>query len=140
MWPSILSPGTHGTTFGGNPLACAAANAVLDVMLEPSFLPTVDARARKLWFGLLDIVTDYPDVFEDARGAGLLLGVRCAVPNTEVQAALFANGLLSVTAGDNVVRFAPPLVLTDEDVDAGLSIIRATGRALTGQHALVAAK
>ena len=135
-----LSAGSHGTTFGGNPLACAAANAVLDVMLEPSFLPEVDRKARRLWHGLVDAAREAPDVFEDARGAGMLLGLRCVVPNTEVQAALFAEGLLTVTAGDNVVRFAPPLVVTDADVDAALSMVRAAGRKLGRDHAQIAAK
>ena len=135
-----LSAGSHGTTFGGNPLACAAANAVLDVMLEPSFLPEVDRKARRLWFGLVDIAREMPDVFEDARGAGLLLGLRCVPPNTEAQAAFFDEGLLTVSAGDNVVRLAPPLVITDEDVDTALSMIRAGGRRLARAHQQIAAK
>ena len=135
-----LSAGSHGTTFGGNPLACAAANAVLDVMLEPAFLPEVDRKARRLWFGLVEVCREMPDVFEEARGAGLLLGLRCVPPNTEAQAAFFAEGLLTVAAGDNVVRLAPPLVITDADIDAALSMIRAGGRALSRTHQLVAAK
>ena len=135
-----LSAGSHGTTFGGNPLACAAANAVLDVMLEPSFLPEVDRRARRLWFGLVEVAREMPDVFEEARGAGLLLGLRCVPPNTEAQAALFDEGLLTVAAGDNVVRLAPPLVITDADIDTALSMIRAGGRKLARAHQQIAAK
>ncbi len=135
-----LTAGSHGTTFGGNPLACAAANAVLDVMLEPSFLPEVDRKARRLWFGLVEIAREMPDVFEDARGAGLLLGLRCVPPNTEAQAAFFDEGLLTVAAGDNVVRIAPPLVITDADVDTALSMIRAGGHKLARGHHQVAAQ
>ena len=104
-----MTAGTNGTTFGGNPLACAAANAVLDVVLAPGFLAQVDRNARVFWRGLQAVAVEFPEVFEDARGAGLLLGLKCVVPNTEVQAAFVAEGLLSVGAGDNVIRFAPPL-------------------------------
>ena len=125
-----LTPGSHGTTFGGNPLACAAANAVLDVLLAPGFLAEVDRKARRLWFALCDIAKDYPTVLRGVRGAGLLLGLECVVPNGEVQQALADQGLLSVSAGDNVVRLAPPLVLTDSDIDAALGMIRAGVRGL----------
>ena len=77
-----LTPGTHGTTFGGNPLACAAANAVLDVMLAPGFLDEVDRKGRQLWRELESVVRDEPEVFSDVRGAGLILGLKCRVPNT----------------------------------------------------------
>jgi acetylornithine/N-succinyldiaminopimelate aminotransferase len=119
-----LSAGTHGTTFGGNPLACAAANAVLDVVLAPGFLAQVDRNARLLWRGLVALAAEFPDVFEDARGAGLLLGLKCVVPNTEVQAAFMAEGLLSVGAGDNVVRLAPPLIVGEAEIAEALTMMR----------------
>ncbi len=119
-----LAPGSHGTTFGGNPLACAAGNAVLDVMLAPGFLEEVDRKARVLWGALEQLVRDEPEVLEDVRGAGLMLGLKCRAPNGEVQAAFTAEGLLTVSAGDNVVRLVPPLVITDEDVAAALDMIR----------------
>ncbi len=118
-----LVPGTHGTTFGGNPLACAAGNAVLDVILAPGFLAQVDQRARKLWHGLVRLVAEFPDVLEDARGAGLLLGVKCVVPQGDFQSACTGAGLLTVGAGDNVVRLAPPLVVTDEDIETSLDML-----------------
>ena len=111
-----LTPGTHGTTFGGNPLACAAGNAVLDVVLAPGFLADVDRKARVLWHELQAVVAENPDVFDEVRGAGLMLGLKCVVPNGQMQEGLMAEGLLSVAAGDNVVRLVPPLVLTDADV------------------------
>jgi len=135
-----LSPGTHGTTFGGNPLACAAANAVLDVVLADGFLADVDRKARRLWFGLLDIVAEFPTVFEDARGAGLILGLKCRVPNTELQDAFTAEGLLSVGAGDNVIRLVPPLVLTDSDIDTALEMMRRGARRCLPTAATMAAK
>jgi acetylornithine/N-succinyldiaminopimelate aminotransferase len=119
----VLYAGTHGTTFGGNPLACAAGNAVLDVVLAPGFLAEVDRKSRKLWHALVALVAEFPTVFEDARGAGLIVGLKCRVPNTEVQAAFTAEGLLSVGAGDNVIRLVPPLVLTDADIDIAIAMM-----------------
>jgi len=119
-----LVAGTHGTTFGGNPLACAAGNAVLDVMLAPGFLDEVDRKARRLWWALEAVVGEYPTVLEDVRGAGLILGLKAVVSNAELQNAFTAEGLLTVAAGDNVVRLVPPLVLTDADCDAAVEMIR----------------
>ena len=119
-----LVAGTHGTTFGGNPLACAAANAVLDVVLAPGFLAEVDRKARRLWFALEKVVAENPAVLQDVRGAGLILGLKAVVPNGDLQAAFMAEGLLTVAAGDNVVRLVPPLVLTDADVDTAVEMIR----------------
>lgn len=135
-----LTPGTHGTTFGGNPLACTAANAVLDVVLAPGFLEEVDRRARQLWFGLVEIAHEFPTVFEDARGAGLLLGLKCVLPNTEVQDAFLHEGLLTVGAGDNVVRFAPPLVVTEADITTCLDMVRRGARRCLPSNASIAAK
>lgn len=123
-----LKPGTHGTTYGGNPLACAAGNAVLDVILAPGFLDSVVAKGKRLRAGLDRIARDYPAVFEDARGMGLLLGMKCVMPNGEVQAACVAEGLLAITAGDNVLRLAPPLVLTESDCDTALELLDRAAR------------
>ncbi len=135
-----LVPGTHGTTFGGNPLACAAANAVLDVILAPEFLPEVDRKARVLWRALDGLVAEYPTVFEEARGAGLILGLKCVVPAGEVQAAFIAEGLLSVTAGENVVRLVPPLVITESDIADAVEMMGRGARRCLPSMAQVAAK
>ncbi len=135
-----LTAGTHGTTFGGNPLACAAANAVLDVILAPGFLDDLDRRARVLWHGLERLAADFPDVFEEVRGAGLLVGLKCVVPNTEVQAAFTAEGLLSVIAGENVVRLAPPLIVGDAEIDEALAMMRSGARRCQPASVRVAAK
>ena len=135
-----LVAGTHGTTFGGNPLACAAANAVLDVILAPGFLDEVDRKARRLWHMLEGVVREVPEVLEDVRGAGLILGLKSRVPNAELQDAFTAEGLLSVAAGDNVVRLVPPLVITDEDVDAAVEMIRRGARRCIPSPMAAAAK
>ncbi len=119
-----LVAGTHGTTFGGNPLACAAANAVLDVMLAPGFLDGVVRSGERLRAGLEAVAAEYPNVISGVRGIGLILGLKCEVPNGEVQNALLAEGMLAVAAGENVVRLVPPLVITDADNDAAIEMIR----------------
>jgi acetylornithine/N-succinyldiaminopimelate aminotransferase len=135
-----LKAGTHGTTFGGNPLACAAANAVLDVMLAPGFLEDVDRKGRVLWGALDQLVHDEPEVFETVRGAGLMLGLKCHVPCGEVQEAFAAEGLLSITAGDNTLRLVPPLVITDEDIATEMDMMRRGARRCRPSLARVAAK
>jgi acetylornithine/N-succinyldiaminopimelate aminotransferase len=120
-----LTPGTHGTTFGGNPLACAAGNAVLDVILAPGFLPEVDRVARRFWHQLEQLAAEFPTVIEGVRGAGLLLGLKFGtVTNTDFQAAAADAGLLTIAAGDNVLRMAPPLIIGDAECDAALAILR----------------
>ncbi len=118
-----MTAGTHGTTFGGNPLACAAANAVLDVLLAPGFLDQVCARAALLDTLLDSLVADAPDVFEQSRGLGLLIGLRCVPVVGDVQAAAQQAGLLCVTAGDNVLRLVPPLTVTEEDCRKAVAML-----------------
>src|SRR6202012_4062945 len=120
-----LVPGTHGTTYGGNPLACSAGNAVLDVMLAPGFLEDVERNGRKMRGELDKIAREFPTVFVDARGLGLLLGLKAAIPVGQVQAACVAEGLMAITAGDNVLRRRRPLPVTDAAIDQGLAILRA---------------
>ena len=119
-----LTPGSHGTTFGGNPLAAAAANAVLDVVLAPGFLDRVAERGRQMQAGLRALVRDWPALFSGVRGTGLMLGVHCAAPNTDVQAACVAEGLLTVAAGENVLRLVPPLIIGTGDIEEGLARLR----------------
>ena len=119
-----LKPGTHGTTFGGNPLACAAANAVLDVMLAPGFLEGVQRKGEILRAKLEAVAAEYPSVVSEVRGVGLILGLKAEVPNTELQDAFMAEGLLAVAAGENVVRLVPPLVINEADIDDAVAMIR----------------
>ncbi len=124
QYAKALKPGTHGTTFGGNPLACAAGNAVLDVMLAAGFLEDVERKGRKLSRELDKIARAFPTLFADARGLGLLQGLKCVIPVGQVQAACVAEGLMAITAGENVLRLAPPLVVTDGDIDAAIVMLR----------------
>jgi acetylornithine/N-succinyldiaminopimelate aminotransferase len=125
-----IRPGTHGTTFGGNPLACAAGNAVLDVLLAPGFLDDVAARAAVLRRDLEKLAAEFPSVVEEVRGRGLLIGLKLAVPNAALQAACLNEGLLTVAAGDNVLRLAPPLIVTVEDCQAAVAMLRRAVAAL----------
>ncbi len=135
-----LKPGTHGTTYGGNPLACAAGNAVLDVVLAPGFLDGVDRVARHLWRGLLGLADRHPAVIAGVQGAGLLLGLKLheQVSNGALQEAAVQEGLLTVAAGMNVLRLAPPLIITEADADEAVELL---GRACRRFEAVkVAAK
>ena len=118
-----MTPGSHGTTFGGSPLACAAANAVLDILLAPGFLAGVRDRAAQLDAGFDRLVATHPDIFTGRRGLGLLIGLKCKVDVATVQNAALAEGMLSVTAGDNVLRMLPPLTVTEADCTDALSML-----------------
>jgi acetylornithine/N-succinyldiaminopimelate aminotransferase len=111
-----MTAGTHGSTFGGNPLAAAAGNAVLDVVLEPNFLLNVRKMGLLFKNQLVDIASRHANIIAEVRGEGLMLGLRCNVPNTDVAAMLFAEKMLAVTAGENVVRLLPPLIVTDSEI------------------------
>jgi len=130
-----MTAGTHGSTFGGNPLAMAVGNAVLDVVLEDGFLDEVNRKALLMKQGLAAIVDEFPTVFEGIRGTGLMLGLKCRVPNTAVNAALRDQKLLAVPAGDNVIRLLPPLNVGDGDIRIALDAIRAGAKTLAAQPA-----
>jgi acetylornithine/N-succinyldiaminopimelate aminotransferase len=135
-----LVPGSHGTTYGGGPLACAAGNAVLDVLLADGFFDQVNDTAAYLRAGLETLVASHPDVFLDVRGLGLLLGLKCALPNGEAQNAALAEGLLTVAAGENVLRLAPPLIIGRAEVDAALDRLDKTARRLAPANTQALAK
>ncbi|AGS20385.1 acetylornithine aminotransferase [Rhizobium etli] len=118
---SGMKAGTHGSTYGGNPLAMAVGSAVLDVILAEGFLEQVRDVALVFRQGLASLKDRYPDVIEDIRGEGLLLGVKAAVPSAELLQAIRAAHLLGVPAGDNVIRLLPPLVVTAEEAREGLA-------------------
>jgi len=126
-----MTAGVHGTTFGGNPLAMAVGNAVLDVVLADGFLDEVSRKALLMKQGLAGVADEFPDVIEGIRGLGLMLGLKCAMPNGKVNMALRDENLLAVPAGDNVVRLLPPLVVSDEEIRDGVERIRAAAKGLS---------
>lgn len=128
---SAMTAGVHGTTFGGNPLAMAVGNAVLDVVLEEGFLGEVSRKALLIKQGLAAIADEFPDVIEGIRGSGLMLGLKCTMPNTKVNMALRDQKLLAVPAGDNVIRLLPPLTTSDADIQEALARIRAGAASLS---------
>ncbi len=112
-----MAPGSHGSTFGGNPLAVAAANSVLDVMLKPGFFDQVNKMTLLLKQKLAGVVDRYPTVLSEVRGEGMLIGLKAVVPAPDLVGALRDAKLLTVGAGDNVVRFLPPLIVTESDIE-----------------------
>ena len=112
-----LSAGTHGSTFGGNPLAMAVGNAVLDVVLEPGFLEHVRSMSVSLKQKLAQICDEYPDIIEEVRGEGLMIGLKCKIQNQQLIDAMLNERMLTVPAGDNVVRLLPPLIARQEHID-----------------------
>lgn len=115
-----LTPGMHGSTFGGNPLATAVGNAVLDIVLAPGFFEAVQQKALRLRQGLARLQDQFPDLVTEIRGQGLLAGIKLTVTPPEVVSAALAEKLLLVGAGDNVVRILPPLNVPDEDIAEGV--------------------
>ena len=126
-----MTAGVHGTTYGGNPLAMAVGNAVLDVVLEEGFLDHVQQIALFMKQGLASISDRYPDVISEVRGRGLLIGMKCVVPNTAMVQALRDEHLLTVGAGDNVIRLLPPLVATEDEARDALTRIEAAAERLS---------
>jgi acetylornithine/N-succinyldiaminopimelate aminotransferase len=112
-----MTPGSHGSTFGGNPLAVAAANAVLDVMLKPGFFEHVRKMSLLLKQKLAAVIDRHPAVLAEVRGEGLLIGVKAVVPSADLVTALREQHLLTVGAGDNVVRLLPPLIVNEAEIE-----------------------
>ena len=122
---TAMQPGSHGSTYGGNPLACSVGSAVLGEVLSDGFLGHVIDMATYFRQHLARLIDENADVFCGLRGEGLLVGLECVLPNTQVVAALRAHKLLSVGAGDNVVRLLPPLNIEKHDIDHALAAIEA---------------
>ncbi len=125
-----MTAGTHGTTFGGNPLAMAVGNAVLDIVLADGFLDNVNRTATLLRQRLAEFKDRHPAIVEDIRGEGLLLGVKTRVPNTDFVAAARDQKLLAIPAGDNVVRLLPPLTIGEAEVREAMARLEAAAVAL----------
>ncbi|WP_319825659.1 aspartate aminotransferase family protein [Thalassovita sp.] len=127
---SGMTAGTHGSTYGGNPLACAVGSAVMDIVADPDFLDGVRARAGQLRQKLEGLVAAHPEVFESVRGSGLMLGLKCKPANTDVVNAGYAQQVITVPAGDNVIRLLPPLNITGDDIDEAVKRLDAAAVSL----------
>ncbi len=127
-----ITPGTHGSTFGGNPLACAAGNAVLDVMLEDGFLDHARAMGELMFAEMRRLKDSYPAVIGEVRGTGLMIGLKCVPPAGEMVTACREAGLLTVPAGDNVMRLLPPLIIGESHVAEAAAKVETACRAVAG--------
>jgi len=132
---SGMTPGSHGSTFGGNPLAVAAAHAVLDVMLEPGFFERTRKMSLLLKQKLASVVDRHPDVLSEVRGEGLLIGLKAVVPSGDLVGALRDEKLLTVGAGDNVVRLLPPLIVSEVEIEESVRRLERACAKLSGARA-----
>jgi acetylornithine/N-succinyldiaminopimelate aminotransferase len=118
-----MTAGSHGTTYGGNPLAMAVGNAVLDVMFADGFMETVQARGKYMAEALQGLVAQFPKLYVEQRGLGLMQGIQCqpGVNNRELIDVMHHEGVISIPAGDNVVRVLPPLIISEAEIDEGIT-------------------
>ncbi|MCL4126430.1 UNVERIFIED_CONTAM: hypothetical protein GTU68_010744 [Idotea baltica] len=116
-----MTAGTHGSTYGGNPLACAVGCAVMDIVAEPDFLAEVNRKAGQLRQALEGLVAAHPDTFEAVRGTGLMLGLKCKATNLDVVNAAYDAELITVPAADNVIRLLPPLTISAEEISEAVA-------------------
>lgn len=123
---SGMVAGTHGSTYGGNPLGCAVAARVTEIVSDPAFLDAVSAKSAQFRQGLEGLVASHPKVFEAVRGQGLILGLKCVAPNTDVVKAGYARNILTVAAADNVLRLLPALNIPEADILEALRRLDAT--------------
>jgi acetylornithine/N-succinyldiaminopimelate aminotransferase len=137
---SGITTGSHGTTFGGNPLAMAVGNAVLDVVLEPAFLDHVRRMGLLFRQRLAELKDRHPAVIAEIRGEGLILGIKTHVPNTDFAAAVREARMLTIPAGDNVVRLLPPLIVGEAEVGEAMARLDAACTAIGGELKAIATR
>jgi acetylornithine/N-succinyldiaminopimelate aminotransferase len=125
-----MTLGTHGSTYGGNPLAMAVGNAVMKTVSDDAFLDQVNRKAGLLRQKLEGLIAEHGDVFESVRGAGLMIGLKCKAANADVVKAGFDNEVIVVPAADNVVRLLPPLNITDDEIAEAITRLSATAKSL----------
>ena len=124
-----MTQGKHGSTYGGNPLAVAVGREVLKIISNKNFLKNVDIISRYLWKNLKNLQNNYDEIL-DVRGAGLLLGIKTKQNNVMISKKLKKNNLLTVPAGDNVIRLAPPLIINKKHVDEAMHVLNKTFKGL----------
>ena len=129
-----MTPGTHGSTFGFNPLAMSVANATLDVMLKPGFFDHVKKMGLLLKQRLAEIKDRYPSLIAEVRGEGLLVGLRALIPVGELVDALRGEKMVTVAAGDNVVRLLPPLIVSEQEIGEAVQRLDRACAALSKVH------
>ena len=134
-----MTVGTHGSTYGGNPLGMAVGNAAMDLVLAPGFLTHVQTVGNYLRQQLAGLIGEHPSVFEELRGQGLMLGLRLRVTNSDFVTAARKQGLLVVGAGENVVRLLPPLIVTEDEVREAVKLLSMTAVEFEAQKKTVAA-
>lgn len=128
---SGMTAGTHGSTYGGNPLACAVGGKVIEIVSDPDFLDAVRAKSGLLRQKLEGLIADNPEVFEEVRGTGLMLGLKCKATNMDVVNAGYAHEVITVPAADNVIRLLPPLTITEAEIDAAITRLDAAAKSLS---------
>lgn len=128
---SGMTAGTHGSTYGGNPLACAVGGKVIEIVSDPDFLDAVRAKSGLLRQKLEGLIADNPEVFEEVRGTGLMLGLKCKATNMDVVNAGYAHEVITVPAADNVIRLLPPLTITEAEIDAAITRVDAAAKSLS---------
>jgi acetylornithine/N-succinyldiaminopimelate aminotransferase len=129
---AAMTAGSHGSTYGGNPLACAVGAKVMEIVADDAFLAGVNARAALFAQGLASLVARHPKVYEAQRGQGLILGLKCVLPNADVVKANLAQNLLTVPAADNVIRLLPALNIPEADIHEALARLDRAATALEG--------
>lgn len=127
---SGMTAGTHGSTYGGNPMGCAVGAAVLEIVGQDSFLSDVSRKGAAFAQGLGSLVARHPQVFAEVRGQGLIMGLKCVLPNTDIVKAAYAQNLLTVAAADNVLRLLPALNIPDDDITEALARLDRAAAAL----------
>ena len=126
-----MTPGTHGSTFGGNPLAMAVGNAVLDIIYEKDFLKNVQEKGKYFDTELNKLIDKYPKIIKEVRGRGLMKGIKMSVDNNEFMKKLMKNKMLTVKAEENVIRLFPPLTVNNKELDEAISKIEATAKEMS---------
>ena len=130
---SGMVAGTHGSTYGGNPLGCAVGCAVIDHVANPEFLAEVNRKSGLLRQKLEGLIADHPQVFEEVRGSGMMLGIKCNAANVDVVNAGYDNQVITVPAADNVIRLLPPLTLTEDDIAEASNRLDAAAKQVESQ-------